>query len=60
MRQCNEGSLFAEYIEVIRGIRDKAGDFSYLRTEKMYNVQLGTIGCHSSCSVCNGTEANNC
>eukprot|EP00347_Sterkiella_histriomuscorum_P007679 403347989 len=60
LRQCNEGSLFAEYIEVIRGIRDQDGQFTYVRSEKMYNVQLGTIGCHQSCSVCNGTSDNNC
>lgn len=48
LRQCNQGELFAD-IEVIRGIRDINGEFSYERSEKMYNVQLGTIGCDRSC-----------
>lgn len=38
LRQCNEGSLFAEYIEIVRGIRDTYGEFTYIRSEKMYNV----------------------
>lgn len=26
----------------------------------MYGVELGSIGCHSSCFMCNGTSSNNC
>lgn len=26
----------------------------------MYNVEMGTIGCDSSCMACNGTTASNC
>lgn len=60
LRECNEGSLFAEHLEVVRGVRDTNGGFTFLRSEKMYNVQLGTIGCDPSCLVCNGTSSSNC
>lgn len=38
LRECNEGSLFADHIEMVRGVRDSNGDFTFLRTEKIYNV----------------------
>ncbi len=37
LRECNDGELFVD-IELIRGLRDKNGGFSYVRSEKMYNV----------------------
>lgn len=40
LRECNDGNLFAD-IEVIRGIKDEFGDFTFVRSEKMYNVELG-------------------
>lgn len=59
LRQCNSGQLFAD-IEFLRGIRDDNADYSYLKTEKIYNIQIGSIGCHPSCKVCNGTLDTNC
>jgi hypothetical protein len=59
LRQCNSGELFAD-IEFLRGIRDDNADYSYLKYEKIYNIQIGSIGCHPSCKVCNGTLDTNC
>ena len=59
LRQCNQGQLFAD-VELIRGIRDYYGDFTYERGEKMYNVEIGSIGCDPSCGICNGTQPYNC
>lgn len=59
LRQCNSGQLFAD-IEFLRGIRDDNADYSYLKAEKIYNIQIGSIGCHPSCKVCNGTLDINC
>ena len=59
LRECNSGQLFAD-VEFLRGIRDDNADYSYLKAEKIYNIQIGTIGCHPSCKVCNGTLETNC
>lgn len=59
LRECNEGTLMAD-IEVIRGVRDQYGDFTFLRKEWQKGVQLGLIGCDPSCLFCNGTTANDC
>ena len=57
--ECLEGDLFAD-IEVIRGIRNMHGDYTHIRREKIYSIQLGIIACHESCLSCNGTEFNEC
>jgi hypothetical protein len=59
LRECNSGQLFAD-VEFLRGIRDDNADYSYLKAEKIYNIQIGSIGCHPSCKVCNGTLETNC
>ncbi len=59
LRECNSGQLFAD-VEFLRGIRDDNADYSYLKAEKIYNIQIGSIGCHPSCKVCNGTLDTNC
>lgn len=59
LRECNSGQLFAD-IEFQRGIRDSNADYSYIKAEKIYNIQIGSIGCDPSCKVCNGTLDTNC
>ena len=59
LRECNSGQLFAD-IEFVRGIRDTNADYSYIKTENIYNIQIGSIGCDPSCKVCNGTLDTNC
>lgn len=56
LRECNEGDLFAD-IELVRGIRNQHGDYTYIRSEKLKNIQLGAIGCDQSCLQCNGTTS---
>jgi len=56
---CNEGDLFADIV-MTRGIISSMGEYSHLREDRIYDVQLGRIGCHSSCKSCNGTSANEC
>lgn len=37
LRECNEGDLFAD-IELVRGIRNQHGDYTYIRSEKLKNI----------------------
>lgn len=59
LRECDSGQLFAD-IQFVRGIRDTNADYSYIKTEFIYNIQIGSIGCDPSCAVCNGTRDTNC
>lgn len=60
LKDCGSGDmLYADFV-VIRGIKQGINEWSHLRREYQKAVQLGEIGCDSSCLTCTGPTINDC
>ena len=57
---CTDGSLIGSFV-FVRGVRDSVnGQFLFKKEERIYDVNLGKIGCDAACHTCNGITDSDC